>query len=1614
MSVDTSIAPYYDDFNVEKNFHRILFKPGVAVQARELTQSQTILQEQIKRVGDYLFTNGDKVSGSKPIINYLARTIRLKEINSLGETVDVTKFLNMFVTAPESDVIGQVEFVFRKDDPDIGDPPTIVMNLKRHNTENDGMFSQNTELYFYNNYTNAINKASPIFRATTAQDIVKQGFAIASPFSRTIALRSPNENVEVGDYLDHPLLTKKLYIVEKFSSTEFEINEPPGVSISTLSEGGDRIQFTKRATSPTVIVTQDTSVYYKDGFFIRSALQKIVPDKNTAFPTKVVGFYSQENLITNNDDNSLLDPALGSSNYFAEGADRLQIQLDLVSLNLRDVITENAAAGTSAELLFEDRYVNKVIENAEDFIPLIRFNKGKVEYVKDVTINGQVGDVLAERTFDESGNYVVDRFTVTPIDSVIDPNTLYFSVSPGKAYIGGRQVKTVGPTEVTTTKNNTNVTIQSYNVNTSQGNYVRVTNLAAGLTAHDEILSADTYVELHSVTNPTSIATRIGVIQIKSLEYDSFIGDRTIFKLFYHTYEPAAEAPPSWDAWSRKYNIPVDEGRQLSELLYESNATILTEDQVNGPIVQFVIVKEYYGLYREPDAEGLAFWHGVWKNKYNKQITQEFIWEFVNAALQDPTDKDRVITDSKTFLSTSNNSPFIGGLIDVGKIRSIVGVRNEYTQHGTSSTYSGPFFYAEIDSSGLDSSGDIIIFDVKPSDNLVFDTNKRYVKDITNIKTEYRRVVKNAAFSNGVFTKTLTSPESFSLGDGIVPSALARTQYIVLVKSGQTASVPYGVQPFNNATITLTNNSQTLIIDLGDNSFNGIADISFRVQNDVLTPRSKTLVEDAYKVLNITTADLPYSVGKSDIYGYTGIYRINDPSKIRGVYSNTLTYNYGDVVVKNGVVYESIQFGSNLPLYYANSWTSLTPIDSANYVKDNGQRDSIYDHGYVKYVGPTSGIPGNVVVTFGYFTHTGEGPCTVTSYDPSLYGFLPTYRSTVNAREYNLRDCIDFRPRRKDDTVYKDFEPAVFPLSFTNTEIDITYYLGRIDRLYAVTDLQNFDSPYKKFYIEQGVPSENPALSQDATDASRMCIATIQIPPYTLTSSGVNIVYEENRRYTMRDIGAIDKLVKNLDKTVKIHSMQLEVLQATIMNEDTDEILVKSGVLIEDFSDLGKADIINNQFSCIIMKENKECFPAFNCFNMDLRVIEQGAEEQNQNFFMFNDIITLPFEEDLFIAQSEANSTLVVNPGSIDDSRGRVRLSKRNSFAVNLLISGGTLIAFKSLAEYALANGFFQNATGVAATPGAFSQFATDGALYKYIQDALNQDGVLGALARAGQSLYDFIPSAQSIMSGMQKFEFSFDTPRELWASFSNNYIDPVTGAIESFFSPIVDIFKPDGTWATPGQLLTNAGDWLLSSETWWDITDDFFLDLAGENLSYAFNYLLEGDFVSSIGSVSDAFTAFKNTSLGKALPYIPALTRLAEGDVARAGVSATLTYLALSNPVTAPFAPFVDLTMTVVEELWNSGTAGKAAVIGGGAALIWFFFSDKRSKENIEFVRKDENGLNLYRFKYKEEFKPYAGYGTYVGYIAQEVLELFPKAVSIAKFNGEEYYTLNYSLIGK
>ena len=63
IETDLNVNPYFDDYDENKDFHRVLFKPAVPLQARELTTLQTILQNQIEKFGQFTFKEGSIVKG---------------------------------------------------------------------------------------------------------------------------------------------------------------------------------------------------------------------------------------------------------------------------------------------------------------------------------------------------------------------------------------------------------------------------------------------------------------------------------------------------------------------------------------------------------------------------------------------------------------------------------------------------------------------------------------------------------------------------------------------------------------------------------------------------------------------------------------------------------------------------------------------------------------------------------------------------------------------------------------------------------------------------------------------------------------------------------------------------------------------------------------------------------------------------------------------------------------------------------------------------------------------------------------------------------------------------------------------------------------------------------------------------------------------------------------------------------------------------------------------------------------------------------------------------------------------------------------------------------------
>lgn len=92
MPLNLNIDPYFDDFDSSKNFLRILSRPGRAVQARELTQAQSILQNQISSFAGHIFKDGSSIIGARIKVNFNKQYFNVNALDEDSSPVDVTLF----------------------------------------------------------------------------------------------------------------------------------------------------------------------------------------------------------------------------------------------------------------------------------------------------------------------------------------------------------------------------------------------------------------------------------------------------------------------------------------------------------------------------------------------------------------------------------------------------------------------------------------------------------------------------------------------------------------------------------------------------------------------------------------------------------------------------------------------------------------------------------------------------------------------------------------------------------------------------------------------------------------------------------------------------------------------------------------------------------------------------------------------------------------------------------------------------------------------------------------------------------------------------------------------------------------------------------------------------------------------------------------------------------------------------------------------------------------------------------------------------------------------------------------------------------------------------------
>lgn len=196
---------------------------------------------------------------------------------------------------------------------------------------------------------------------------------------------------------------------------------------------------------------------YQKGHFLRVAPQATIVSKYTRDPSDIaVGFETKEAVANSAIDNSLLDNAGGFTNENAPGADRLQLTPRLITK-------------TTSES-----------ESDPEFFPIFRFSEGRVYTSQTSAVYNKLGSEMARRTYEESGNFVLDHFHITTrstTDFVESSESFSYIIDPGHAYVGGYRVKTEQNFAKNVPKGMSTVTQPHTGLDAWYGNYIRVSEL---------------------------------------------------------------------------------------------------------------------------------------------------------------------------------------------------------------------------------------------------------------------------------------------------------------------------------------------------------------------------------------------------------------------------------------------------------------------------------------------------------------------------------------------------------------------------------------------------------------------------------------------------------------------------------------------------------------------------------------------------------------------------------------------------------------------------------------------------------------------------------------------------------------------------------------------------------------------------------------------------------------------------------------------------------------------------------------------------------------------------------------------------------------------------------
>ena len=1245
-----NVSPYYDDFNSDDNFHKVLFRPGFAIQARELTTLQSILQNQIEKHGEHIFKEGTVVIPGQVSYSDAYYSVALADSFG-GESINPAQFFNattpVIITGATSGVKAQ------------------VINYAEG--------TATTQPYLYVQYIQ------------TGDDLATTVFA-------------DSENITADVSITHTTT----YTAGTASITTFSSNASNRGSAVTVEEG----------------------VYFVRGNFVKCAKQTVILSNTSTNVTARVGFLITESLITPEVDITLTDNATGSSNYAAKGAHRLKILLTLSQLTVDSV-------------------------SDQSFIELVRTNSGRVTQLARGTDYSVLGDALAQRTFDESGDYTVRPFqfevkesidndylgqtnkgvyastSTTDDGAAASESLLTLRVSPGKAYVKGYEVEKISNTRLDINKarsfNTVNAGITTFEV----GNFLNITNVYGTPDIGNITGETTPYKEIglftdFTATRGSSSGYQIGVARARSMEYKSGTVGNTdaIFKLFLFDVRMFTFLTLSGIA-SQAIHANFTSGVKITGLT--SGATgfthsVTADTEYNTRITLTNVVGSFTA------GEKLSA-----SDSSDTEIENSANTDLTVAASTNPTRNAIVTHEMREVRSLFMDDNDSGEDFTADCILALVDEEGNMLLDGTDANSidennniiepdgsTKVILEAQRETRLIDSEKNIAVFRLprRPVKTLLTDTNN----GASDTQFTVRRQFIGTTNTSGAVSFTARSNETFaafSSGDYTMSvltagGGTATQGQIILLTDGKIVGEGTGSITITDSTLLGSGAKVKLLATLTRTS------VQIKTKTTVLSKQLKVLSADADGAYGIRATDRDISLGRADVYKIQSVFDSRDTSADASAPELTLTSVSGTFVrgekitgSSSGAIGRTID--TSTPMSYtlrdgitaqdfttadtitgessgATATVSAVTEGSANitsrFLLDTGMRDNYYD---IARIVRKQGEPaplGRLLVVYDYLSHGAGDAFTVDSYSAvngqMEYDNIPTYSGTrvdPDSQEptgiFELRNCFDFRPTAEDITGASsntstldqitansfNFEARQFdgtgavvvdmPKPASNLQADFEFYLPKRASLFLTSE--------GEFKLIEGISGEFPTEPRDVDNS--MKLASIDIPAFTFSPKDVNVDRIKTQRFTMKDIGRLKNRLERVESLTALSLLErdaesFEIQDANGLNR------FKSGFVVDNFAGHRVGDIANADYEIAVDPQANELRPKCVMRLTDLtETVTTDTARTAAGYQKTGDLITLPYTHATVVDQPYATRTENVQPYVVSQWVGQMTLS---------------------------------------------------------------------------------------------------------------------------------------------------------------------------------------------------------------------------------------------------------------------------------------------------------------------------------------------------------------------